>query len=95
MYRKGFITVVLHLYISSPGTLRVAANAAANCLAHSMQSSIVAFCTGMKGQTSSAPNLGCSPVTKTVVHIAAVIVRFIKVMMQNTPEKLQFGYASI
>ena len=47
-----------------PGTPSSAANRSPNSLAHSTQSSIVTLETGMKGHTSNAPSLGCSPAKK-------------------------------
>ena len=48
-----------------PGTPSSPASLSPNSLAHSIQSSIVTFCTGINGQTSNDPILGCSPKIET------------------------------
>ena len=45
----------------SPGTPSSVASLSPNSFAHSTQSSMLTFLTGMKGHTSKAPIRGCSP----------------------------------
>ncbi len=49
---------------NTPGTLSMSDNLWPNSLAHCTHSSMLTFCTGIKGHTSIAPIRGCSPVQK-------------------------------
>lgn len=51
-------------HTNPPGTSSMSDNLWPNLLAHCTHSSMVTFCTGMKGHTSIAPIRGCSPVQK-------------------------------